>query len=295
MDHKFLWCATSVVLNDIMCASLDNYLITDVTITRSSVYHNEYLYDVKIGDNEYEFTYKFDSNTFISGILVVTDSLSDKNKPITYIVKRCGDAIRIGYDTKTYTEMHDYNHEHIIAIHTINGKKDSIDSIVINSKEIVGSTTEKNNITVNSCCVGGNVPDVKQLHFDLFAVSGALDKKQTLCTDVVTLRSNKLKMTLYDGDMASIIIVDTFPRWGNKDSVGYLTVINSDFNQEYEYKYDKAEGCYDVTEYVRDRNDNRVIKRHFVYFEEDHIITVPDHDSRFKIALHDTNVEFVKC
>ena len=293
MDHKFLWCATSIVLNKMMHDSLECSLQSKICISQAEVHHNDYKYNVMIDDDVYNFTYTFESNTFVSGSLVINDqSLVDSRSK--YVVRRCGDSIRIYKSLTDYTELHDYNNTHIIVVHVVRGKKVAIDSVVISNREYT-SVEECCDVNVFSYQISKTPPNAKQLHFDLFAVSGALDNFSTTCTDVVTVKTDRLKMSLYNDVSTNIIIVDTFPKWGNEKSVGRLITVNSDFKQEYEYTIDKLTNSYDVTEYVYDRNNQRMEKRHFVYREADGVITIPDYNYTFNIHTDDTDIRFVRC
>lgn len=295
MDHKFVWCATAIVLNKMMCDAQDCGLQSKISITQASVHHNTYTYTVIINEGIYEFVYTFDSNTFVSGSLSITNN-AKMNHTDKFVVRRSGDCIRIYKNFTDYTEIHDYNHTHLVAIHTTNNKKDMLDSVVIANRELTDNNTEYCEVIVDSYKAPGKIPNAQQLHFDLFAVSGAMDRFATDCPDVVTLKTKKVKMTFYSDTASNIIVVDSLPNFNSITSVGKITVINSDFDQEFEYTFDDITSAYDVTEYIRDRNNKRIVKRHFVYKEDDTgLITIPDYELNFRIFTKDSDVKFIKC
>lgn len=294
MDHKFLWCATSIVLNKMMCNTQECGLQSKISITQASVQYNEYTYTVVVDECIYEFKYKFDSNTFAAGSLAITNTSRPRNIE-KYVVRRSGDNIRIYKNFTDYTEIHDYNHTQLVAIHVVNNKKHMVDSVAIVNREMDVNHTEYCDVIVTSYSTPGTIPNTAQLHFDLFAVSGAIDKFSTDCPDVVTVRAKQVKMSFYNDTASNIIVVDSIPKPHDSNGVGKITVINSDFMQEYSYTFDDMDGAYEVTEYVDDRNGKRIEKRHYVYKENDGIITIPDHNLTFRVITRGTDVKFVRC
>lgn len=282
MDYIFLWCANTIVLNAYLYEDQPTFTEDNIKIIDSIIKNNTYSYTVAVGPSHFKYKFLFFSNTFIHGLLEITNLYTGEVK--TYSVNRHSSIIRIYSTYDNYDEFHLYNKSVIINICVQNNKKQSVSSFNINKKSENEFSVIGNKITTNVITT-----PCESLLVTLFAVAGTCDYDTATCPDTIVFSSSRMLMAIYADINAQLICTNIFPK---TKTVGSISVINSDFNQRYEYI--KTGDLYQIKEFVNNHTNAEIIKREYDIVATDTSIHVPQYNRTYKITINDNTVRFIK-
>lgn len=284
MDHAFLWCATSVVakltLRDIYGVTTSHKVVA----INTAIHENIYEYDISVNDIQYRFKYTFDSNTFARGKLEITQNNKDFK---TLVIKKDMHGFKVYLSISEYIEFYTFNQKQLLGIRIINGRKSTIASINIQT-DLHNDMHEEYTINITPAVPSKLDNDDKELHMILFAVNGIANKDFHRCYDVVAFKTKNVSLIIFSDVTGQIICTETKLKNIMYERLGIIDVINSDFNQTYEYVYDTKKQIYFIEEKVEDRYKRSVIKERISYREKSGIARINE-EKKYTIVTDDDN------
>lgn len=284
MDHAFLWCATSVVAKLTLKNNYTENSEHKVSAIKTAIHENKYEYDILIDDNRYEFKYTFDSNTFARGKLDITQN----DIPFkTLAIKKDMNGFKVYLSATEYIEFYTFNHRQLLGIRLVNGRKTTVASININTDRL---DEEHEDYTIH---ITPAVPSILnendvQLRMILFAVNGVSNKDFHHCYDVIEFKSKNISLIIFSDVTGQVICTDAKLKKIHDEQWGQITVINSDFNQTYDYVYNKSKRVYFVEERVENRHNTSVLKDRLSYREKKGIAYINE-EKRYTASVCDDN------
>ena len=284
MDHAFLWCATSVVAKLTLQDIYGGTATHSVSAVQTSIHENVYEYDIYLNNIYYKFKYSFDSNTFARGKLEISKNGESFR---TLVIKRDIHGFKVYLSVAEYIEFYTFNHKQLLGIRIVNGRKTTIASINITT-ERADETHEDYSISITPAVPSQLDKDDIHLHMIMFATNGINNKDFHHCYDVVSFGSKAVGLHIFSDVTGQVICTDTKLNRIQHEQIGHITVINSDFNQIYEYVYDTKKKIYFIEERVENRHKQTVIKDRFSYREKKGIAYVNE-EKKYQVTTQDDN------
>ena len=290
MDHAFLWCATSVVAK---LTLKDSYFLPSehkISTINTAIHENVYEYDINIDNIAYKFKYTFDSNTFVRGKLEIS---KNKSHFKTLAIKKDMHGFKVYLSALEYIEFYSFNNKQLLGIRLVNGRKTTIASINIETDQLDDKHEDYTIFVTPAVPSILDDTDVK-LRMILFAVNGVNNKDFHHCFDVVALKTKKVSLIIFSDVTGQVICTDTVLDKVHNELWGQITVINSDFNQIYDYVYNTDRKTYFVEERVENRHKQSVMKDRFFYREKRGKLFIND-DKQYTIEIcNDNDIIFKK-
>ena len=289
MDHAFLWCATSVVAK---LKFKNNLEPSDhkVSTIKTAIHENIYEYDIKIDDVYYKFKYTFDSNTFARGTLEITQD--DKHFK-SLAIKKDMKGFKMYLSGTEYIEFYSFNHKQLLGIRLINGRKTTIASINIQTDRL-DETNEDYTISITPAVPSVLDNDDTELRMIIFAVNGVSNKDFHHCFDVVAFKSRSISLIIFSDVTGQIICTNTTINKIHNERWGQITVINSDFEQTYDYIYNTTNHVYYIEERVENRHKKSVTKNRISYREKKGIAYINEEKKYIAKVCDDNDIIFEK-
>ncbi len=284
MDHAFLWCATSVVAKLTLKDRYTENSLHKVSAIKTAIHENIYEYNVMIDDVAYEFKYTFDSNTFARGKLEIT-----QNNIVfkTLAIKKDMNGFKVYLSALEYIEFYTFNHKQLLGIRIVNGRKTTVASINIEIDRL-DETHEDYVINITPAVPSVLKKDDVQLRMILFAVNGVNNKDFHHCYDVIAFKSKNISLIIFSDVTGQVICTDAKLKKIHNEQWGQITVINSDFEQTYDYVYNTDSKIYFIEERVENRHHTPVLKDRISYREKKHIAYINE-EKKYSIELCDDN------
>lgn len=284
MDHEFLWCATSVVAKLTLKNNYTENSEHKVSAIKTAIRENKYEYDILIDDNRYEFKYTFDSNTFARGKLDITQNNASFK---TLAIKKDMHGFKVYLSATEYIEFYTFNHKQLLGIRLVNGRKTTVASINIETDRLDDEHEDYTIYITPAVPSVLNENDV-QLRMILFAVNGVSNKDFHHCYDVIAFNSKNISLIIFSDVTGQIICTDAKLKKIHNEQWGQITVINSDFNQIFDYVYNTNKHVYFVEERVENRHNASVLKDRISYREKKGIAYINE-EKRYTATICDDN------
>lgn len=289
MDHNLLWCATAVVAKLTLKYTHETSCIQRVSVIDTKIHENIYEYHVFINTVGYYFKYTFDNNTFVRGKLEICRN----NKEFkTFVIKRDMNGFKIYLSIKEYIEFYSFNNRQILGIRIMSGKKETVTSFTITKSEDVDVNQEEYLISIIH--FDNYKTDIKNidLHMALFTVNGVGNKDFYRCHDVMSINTNNLSLIVFSTITGQVICTDFKGVCKDHERFGHIVVINSDFNQEYEYTYNDSNNLFFIQEIVSNRHNEQLIKDKISYREVTDTIYINEEKVYHVKTTNDRDVVF---
>ncbi len=290
MDNAFLYCAISLIISSFN-SKLDSVTTYELGSVQCDVVDNVYSYSITLDSNPYEVTYVMNNNNFVIGKLVILDVTTGKS--VQHHINKTNGYYRVYDEGSNYIDYVPTTNEQMLSVHVVGYKQTKVHNIIVDLTRDPVTDLKTGTVTSITTKVTNIDPTDTHMLLLLFILAGVIDVTRIALSGITTCTINHTSIILFTDNQHQVVVIDTLD---DSRLAGKLHMINTDFDQEYFYRYIEPNQMF-IQEYTTcSIGSNRVMKRKYtcIYEQDTNCIKLKNTKEVYKIGVDDNMVTYTK-